>query len=126
MFVNDSADEELDCRLGHEQGVGREYAADGAVGHASEQAHARAVLAPGIQILEGLCTRYNGRNQDCLRYNPYDELPSTEKGKKLVEIVCRLSNGSKDGNKDSAATNEDGPSQRPPGEGLPKYQRGTD
>lgn len=104
MLIHDCSDEELYCRFGYKQGVGREYATHGSIGHASEETYAGTVVAPGIEIFDRLGACNDGCDQNRLSNHPNDELASTKKCKKLIKVVCRFSDGPENGNKHSAST----------------------
>ena len=58
--------------------MGREDAADSAIGHASEKTQTGTVVVPGIGVLDGLCACDDSQDQNGLPNHPDDELLSTK------------------------------------------------
>lgn len=102
-----------------------EYAADAAVGHASEETHTGAVDRSWVHVFEGFRADDDCYDQDCLPDHPDNELMPAKEKEELIEVVCWLSDGTEDGYEDCAGAYEHCADEGVACEGFSKDQGGA-
>jgi hypothetical protein len=116
VVIGDCAHDEFNSRLGKQQRVCREYAADASVCHALDEPHT--VRLAGVYSSEKESAEHDEGNDEEGSDEPNQKLVTAEKEEKLVQVVGRLSYRAEYADKECTKRDEQCTNERVSGERL--------